>query len=37
MASMMGLSENLSITVRTLVINQPFGVQVVRPTVCREA
>lgn len=37
MASMMGMSENLSVTVRTLVINQPFGTQTVRPTVCKEA
>lgn len=35
MASMIGLSESLSVTVRTLVINQPFGAQTVRPTVCR--
>lgn len=35
MASMMGMSENVSVTVRTLVINQPYGTQTVRPTVCR--
>ncbi|WP_133365399.1 TadE/TadG family type IV pilus assembly protein [Qipengyuania sediminis] len=36
MVSMMGLSENVSVTVRTLVINQPFGTQLERPTKCRE-
>ncbi len=36
MASMMGLSETLTVTARTLVINQPFGTQTVRPTLCRE-
>lgn len=35
MSSMMGLSEKLVVSVRTLVINQPYGTQTVRPTVCR--
>lgn len=35
LASMMGLPEDQIITARTLVINQPYGTQVVRPTVCR--
>lgn len=37
MASMMGMSEDVSITVRTLVINQPYGTQSVRPTECRDS
>lgn len=37
MASLMGMSEEVSVTVRTLVINQPYGTQTVRPTVCRTA
>lgn len=36
MASMMGLSEEQTVTARTLVINQPYGTQAVRPTECRE-
>jgi Flp pilus assembly pilin Flp len=35
MASMIGLPEEHEITVRTLVINQPYGTQTVRPTLCR--
>jgi Flp pilus assembly pilin Flp len=37
MASMIGLPEEQQITVKTLVINQPYGTQTVRPTVCRTA
>jgi Flp pilus assembly protein TadG len=35
MASLIGLPEEQTITVRTLVINQPYGTQTVRPTQCR--
>lgn len=35
MTMMMGMSENVSVTVQTLVINQPYGTQTVRPTECR--
>lgn len=35
LASMIGLSANQSVTVRTLVINQPYGTQETRSTVCR--
>jgi Flp pilus assembly protein TadG len=37
MASMMGMTEDLTVTVRTLVINQPYGTQAVRPTECRDS
>jgi Flp pilus assembly pilin Flp len=33
---MLNLPAEQSITVKTLVINQPFGVQAIRPTVCLE-
>jgi Flp pilus assembly protein TadG len=36
LASMAGLPEDQMITVRTLVINQPYGTQAVRETVCLE-
>lgn len=32
---LIGLSENTVVTVKTLVINQPYGAQPVRPTVCK--
>jgi Flp pilus assembly protein TadG len=35
LASMIGLPEDQTITVRTLVINQPYGTQETRETVCR--
>lgn len=35
MASMMGMSPDLTVTVNTLVINQPYGTQTIRPTECR--
>ena len=35
LAAMIGLPENQTVTVKTLVINQPYGTQEARPTVCR--
>jgi hypothetical protein len=35
LASMIGLSEDQSVTVKTLVINQPYGTQEDRTTECR--
>jgi hypothetical protein len=35
LASMAGFSEEQTITVRTLVINQPYGTQATRETVCK--
>lgn len=32
---LLGLPENTVVTVKTLVINQPYGAQPVRPTVCK--
>jgi hypothetical protein len=37
LASMIGLSEDQTITVRTLVINQPYGTQEARETVCKSS
>ena len=37
MTGLIGMSENVSVTVRTLVINQPYGTQSVRPTECRDS
>lgn len=35
LASMMGLPEDQTVTVRTLVINQPYGAQTARETECK--
>jgi Flp pilus assembly protein TadG len=37
LAKMIGLPEDQTITVRTLVINQPYGTQEARETVCKTA
>jgi Flp pilus assembly pilin Flp len=36
MPELLGWSEEQSITVKTLIVNQPYAVQVARPTVCVE-